>query len=214
MNFGGASAFCCARQFVQARPGGHDIVDQGDGATGQVHIASEGGAQVLSSRVKRQLDLGRRIAHPAAGVVQRLQVEQATKMPGDQGRLVEAAFAQTVGVQGHGDDEFREGLRTDASGQAFGEKTRNGEFAPVFQGMYQAVERMCVEVHRFALCECRGAPQAGAAGLAMRRRQGALRAARFGQYRQIGEAAWAERPGLAACAAKQAGLRAEFARKI
>jgi hypothetical protein len=83
-----------ARELVQRRSGGHDVVDHGDGLAFQVDAAFEGMADVGLAFLPRQAGLRCAVAHAQAGVRQQRQAEMRTRQrPGDFLGLVEAALA-------------------------------------------------------------------------------------------------------------------------
>jgi hypothetical protein len=133
-------------QLIQAGAAGHDIVHQGDAQPGKVALAGEGGPDVPAPFLQWLTDLGRGVAHPPAGVACIGEAELPRQVPGNLPGLVEAAGLQSAGMQGHGHDQVGQGLAGDGLGQFPCQERRQGEFAPVFQGLDQDVGRMAIDI--------------------------------------------------------------------
>ena len=127
-------------------------------------------------------------------------------------------LAQTLRMQRHGQDAVDPVARHAGFAQAFGhvpgEETRHGQLVAELQGLDQAVQRVGIAEHSFCAVEGRRVAETAATDLALRGRQGAAWTARLGQAWQVGLATGAEQTRLRGCAAQQAGLRPEPARKF
>ena len=155
--------------------------------------------------------LGRGVAHPAAGIDGQRYVQAGGEPPADLHRLVEAAFAETPGMQGHGQDQVGKVGGVDRAHDLLGKEACQGELSAVFQALHQHVGRMSVSERRPATLERRRAFETGAADLPGRGGQGTDRTARGGQAGQVIAAVRAERAAQGTGAAQQTGLRDDAA---
>jgi len=116
------------------------------------------------------------------------------------GGVVEAALPDAGGVQRHGDEQV--GARAVRYGfcQVLSQDLRDGESAVVFQRGDELVDGKAVAEGGDAMVKGGRVFQAGAAGLAVRRGNGALRTLRQGVVRQFATAT-AAHPVSARCGA-------------
>ena len=98
---------------------------------------------------------------------------------GDLGCVVETAFADARGMQGHGDQAIGLGVGCGGVNQAVAEQGRDGQLAMVFEARNQAVEWKGVGERGDGAVERGRVLKAGTAGLAAWRGGGALRAVRL-----------------------------------
>lgn len=167
-------------------------------------MAVKRATDVLAPCFQRQAGLGRGVFGAGAGGERERQVEPAGQAFGDLAGLVVAAFFQAPGVQRHRHDEV--GPAVDLMAELLGQKTGEVQALAVFVVLQQGVERVGVSVDGSGGIEGGRVFEAAAAGFAQRGGQGADRAARPGQMRQVGQAAGAERAAAGVCTAQQAGL--------
>ncbi len=125
---------------------------------------------------------------------------------GDLGRLVEAAFAQAIRVQGQRQQQVVAGGGDDP-GEAFAEPGGERQLVAVLERLDQAVDGEFVAEQRERAGKGGRVLEAGAAALAVRGRLAALRAARGRQRRQVGGAGGTEEGGAAVATAQQATAR-------
>lgn len=193
-----------AGALVDCRAGGHDVIDEQQVQTGERGAALEDAAHIGGSVAVRQRGL--RGAGPTT--LARCDVERNAELlaeiAGYFDGLVEAAFTQTGGVQGHGNEAVKRFAAQRASD--FVSKPRGqGEFASVLVGMHQTVQREGIAKNRRCGIKIGGMRQAPATAFAVRRRFGALWAA-WRQARQV-VSAGGTKDARAVGTAEQTGLR-------
>ena len=217
-----------ARTLIGRVAGGQDIVDEQDGLPMQRSEAGEGTFDIARPLLEGKLGLrwGGALADQDFAVNR--DIEPFFQGAGEFERLIEAPFAQTRGVQWHGNNSvyllnsaafFR--LPPEFFGEIVAKPVSQQELMTVFHGLNQAVNREVIGKKGSHVAVSRRSVQAGAAAFPVGGAAEADRAVEPGQSGQIGLAGRAQKIGTACadglvvracCTAEQAMWRPQGTR--
>lgn len=202
---GGTMYFEDAGALIDGCAGGHHVIDQQYLSPAQVSATFKCPPDILVAFFRWQIGLpwGWPVTPYAAAVDG--QIEVISDDPGNFHRLVEAAFAQAVRVQGQRDDELM--LSRDPLGQSAAQPVGDGQLMAVLERVNDAVNREIITKSGNRPVEVRRLLQAGATTLAVGRLNPALRATGRWRCWEIGRAIRAEQATLAIVSAEQAAFR-------
>lgn len=200
-------------QLIQCGTGGHDIIHHQYGFAGEIDVAFKRMADVFCTLFPRQGGLRCGVALAADVFELQRDAQLPRQRAGNLDGLIKAALLQSLGRQGHGQDEVGDGGSPRQHRQLGTEKVGAGKTVRILDRLDHPVDREVIVPEGGSGVERWRMLHARTAHCGTRGRQGALRAALRGQTRQVVMAVSAQRGMMARCTVTRCPTQQTIARQ-